>query len=175
MTQPNICLQEVIFFTPIHTKSRVKVIEEASYSVDHCFAFFASLKLNTEETSQAYEHQTLKKWFALLLQCSYTKRIHITLLCRVCFVSHSFDTLLKISLLPLNQLDEPSQEATPSNSDASNSASVNYGNGIASKLEDPRVESARRVNFSYVCVAIFVSLLSVSAMYLINQKPYLFQ
>ncbi|EXB44924.1 hypothetical protein L484_026512 [Morus notabilis] len=56
----------------------------------------------------------------------------------------------------------------------SDAVSVDDSDGTVSKLQDSRAASARCLNFKYFLVAIFVSLVSVSAMYLINHKPFLF-
>ncbi|KAM6548268.1 hypothetical protein CsatB_019944 [Cannabis sativa] len=69
------------------------------------------------------------------------------------------------------QLDETHEASSSSDNDVRNSNSVNSGVDIVSKLEVSNVVSSTRcLNLKYVfVVAMFVSLLIVSAMYLLNQ------
>ncbi|XP_062111277.1 WPP domain-interacting tail-anchored protein 2 isoform X3 [Humulus lupulus] len=73
------------------------------------------------------------------------------------------------------QLDETQDASSSSGNDVRSSNSVNSGVDIVSKLEVSKVvSSTRSLNIKYVFVAMFVSLLSISVMYLLNHKPSLF-
>ncbi|KAL5539310.1 hypothetical protein UlMin_046237 [Ulmus minor] len=72
-----------------------------------------------------------------------------------------------------NQLDELLQDAPSSETSVSNSISVNNSADSVPKLEAPTVASTRCLKLKYVLVAILITILSMSVMFLLDQKPSL--
>ncbi|XP_015895266.3 WPP domain-interacting tail-anchored protein 2 isoform X2 [Ziziphus jujuba] len=72
------------------------------------------------------------------------------------------------------QVDESSQDPVPCDNSVKDSVSVNSDASTVSDLEPSRIIEAKRLNLKYVSLAIFVSLLSMSVLYLLNQKPFFF-